>query len=195
MNTICCVADLIECAACANNISPGDFCSVHGNADQYQHLCVTSAPADECGHANGFPSPAIIRNVVSDRRLYAQEGHEGEAQVGADAGATVFSDQQWSIEDAGEGLYWIRNVASSRRLFAQSNSEVGEIGVGAHSTGQDLPDQKWYVEEDANCRYILRNYHSGRRLYAQSNKVWQDGVGANAIGHLYADQKWYIEEA
>merc|ERR1719223_1840819 len=154
----------------------------------------TPVPDCECGHCGGFPSPAVIRNSHSDRRLYAREGHSGEDEVGADAGNTVHAVQKWFIADAGDGAYTITNYHSDRRLFAQDDKDWQD-GVGAMSTGTVWPDQKWYIELDADCKYGIRNYHSGRRLFAQENKIWNDGVGAMASGNFWADQKWFIEEA
>merc|ERR1719223_1546229 len=151
-------------------------------------------PCERCGHCNGFPSPAILRNSHSNRRLYARRGHSGEDEVGADTGNTVHADQKWYIADAGDGAYTITNYHSDRRLFAQDDKDWQD-GVGAMSTGTVWPDQKWYIELDADCKYGIRNYHSGRRLFAQENKIWNDGVGAMASGNFWADQKWFIEEA
>lgn len=192
-NTLCCQDQtLIECVECMNEVDPGELCSDHG--DDFPQFCAPPPPVDVCGHANGFPTPAVIRNSHSDRRMYARVGDTGEDDVGADAGGTVHDDQKWYIEDAGNGAYSVRNYHSDRRLFAQDNSNM-EIGVGAMATGNLWADQKWYIDEDVNCKYVFRNYHSGRRLFAQENKIWEDGVGAMASGRLWADQKWYIEEA
>jgi len=151
-------------------------------------------PCERCGHCNGFPSPAILRNSHSNRRLYARRGHSGEDEVGADNGNTVHADQKWYIAGAGNGAYTITNYHSDRRLFAQDDNDQ-EDGVGAMSSGNVWDDQKWYIELDADCKYGIRNYHSGRRLFAQNNKIFGDGVGAMASGTFWADQKWYIEEA
>merc|ERR1719503_494110 len=151
-------------------------------------------PCESCGHCNGFPSPAILRNSHSNRRLYARRGHSGEDEVGADNGNTVHADQKWYIAGAGNGAYTITNYHSDRRLFAQDDNDQ-EDGVGAMSSGNVWDDQKWYIELDADCKYGIRNYHSGRRLFAQNNKIFGDGVGAMASGTFWADQKWYIEEA
>jgi len=192
-NTLCCQAiNLIECVACMHNILPGEFCGVH--SDEFPQFCAPPLPEDVCGHANGFPSPAVIRNSVSDRRMYAQDGHSGEMEVGADASGTISDDQMWYIEDAGAGTYFVRNFHSERRLYAQATG-TGEVGLGAVATGERYADQQWYIEEDSDCTYTFRNVHSGRRLYAMSGGSSMDGVGALATGQLWADQKWFIDEA
>lgn len=190
-DTLCCQStDLIECVACMNNVLPGDFCDVHSN----HQLCAPPPPVDVCGHANGFPSPAVIRNSHSDRRLYARDGVSGEMGVGADAGGNIAEDQWWNLEDAGDGSYFVTNSHSDRRLFAQA-SGTGEVGVGALATGERWADQRWFIEEDSDCTYIFRNVHSGRRLFSQRDRSGDDGVGAMATGQLWADQKWFIDEA
>merc|ERR1719329_1849580 len=103
-------------------------------------------PCERCGHCNGFPSPAILRNSHSNRRLYARRGHSGEDEVGADNGNTVHADQKWYIAGAGNGAYTITNYHSDRRLFAQNDKIFGD-GVGAMASGTFWADQKWYIEE------------------------------------------------
>ena len=139
-----------------------------------------------------FPSPCIIRNAHSARRLYAQEEKVKMEGVGASNG-DLLDDQKWCIEDAGDGTYTIRNFYSGRRLYAESN-KGWEDGVGATSSVVVNDDQKWTIERRGDGTYTICNFHSARRLYAQGNKGWEQGVGASN-GDFFADQTWLIESA
>jgi len=147
-----------------------------------------------------FPSPAVIKNVFSGRRLFAQSDKSGENGVGAMLDGPVHADQKWNIESVGGGMYKVENFHSGRRLFAQV-SKSGESGVGAMSTGHLHEDQKWFIEDLGDGKNVLRNVHNGRRLYGQDDKGGtksfngEIGVGAMSSGTVWEDQEWFIEAA
>merc|ERR1719215_2200 len=63
-------------------------------------------PCERCGHCNGFPSPAILRNSHSNRRLYARRGHSGEDEV-VPIMVILSMLIKWYIAGAGNGAYTI----------------------------------------------------------------------------------------
>jgi len=194
-----------ECQAVAQ-AAGHEFYSFRHNANDNGHKCFSS---QNCDDENGlllgdrtnewrvyrrpFPSPAVIRNAHSDRRIFAQDWNSHEQGVGAGVGANLWADQIWFIEHAGDNndAYIIRNRHSGRRLFAQA-SGTHEGGVGAGNGDTVHADQKWFIVPTDDGKYIIRNVHSGRRLFAQSGRAHEDGFGASNGDTVYADQKWFI---
>jgi len=157
--------------------------------------CGLTGPAERT-----FPSPAVIKNVFSKRRLFAQANKNGESGVGAMLDGPIHADQKWNIESLGDGMYKVQNFHSGRRLFAQVDKN-GESGVGAMSDGPLHEDQKWFIEDLGDGRNVFRNVHNGRRLFGQDDKAGtksfngEVGVGAMSSGPVWEDQEWLIEAA
>jgi len=190
------------CVGGCNSFGPAGKIVVDGNTDGHDQADLECLSGKTCRlkAIRTFPSPAVIKNVHSKRRLFAQSGKSGESGVGAMRDGPIHADQKWSIEPVGDGLYKVQNVHSNRRLYAQVNKN-GETGVGAVSTGDFFEDQKWYIEDVGGGRNVFRNVHNARRLFAQDDKDGtqsfngERGVGAMNSGTVWADQKWFVEAA
>lgn len=136
-----------------------------------------------------FPNPAVLRNVGSGRRIYAEGGQNGASGVGAAGTGEIHDDQLWIIEDAGHGQFTIANADNGRRLFAQRDHGRA---VGAF-IGHDHADQTWNIEPTEGGAYIITNAHSGRRLFARGDGNWGNGFGAADGERVWPDQTWLIE--
>ena len=101
-------------------------------------------------------------------------------------------DQEWKIEDAGNGFVKLRNKNWGRCLNLQNATQNGVAANAWECVSH--PDQEWKIEDAGNGFVQLRNKNWGRCLNLQN--ATQNGVAANAwecVSH--PDQEWKIESA
>ena len=139
--------------------------------------------------------PYYIRNAHNGRRLFAQRGKSWSDGVGAQGGHR-YTDMKWTLIPTsyqGRTSYYIANLSSSRRFYAQVNYKWWSDGFGS-SSGHYYADQLWNHYRNGS-NYIIQNRVSGRRMYAQGGKSWTEGVGAGPGSALYGDNNWVFERA
>ena len=142
-----------------------------------------------------FPNPCIIKNKQTARRLYAMCDCAQHSGFGASNGHKdqARQDRFWRFEPQADQTFVIRNVQSSRCLYAESN-KGSEDGVGGTVCNVVEANMKWKVEKQDDGSFVITNVHSNRRLYAKGNVGWEEGVGASS-GDMFPDQLWFIESA
>jgi hypothetical protein len=101
-------------------------------------------------------------------------------------------DQEWKIENAGNGFVKLRNRNWGRCLNLQSATQNG-VKTNVWDCVSH-PDQEWKIENAGNGFVKLRNRNWGRCLNLQS--ATQNGVETNAWDCVsHPDQEWKSEGA
>ncbi len=126
-----------------------------------------------------FTGPARYRieNVASAKALDVRQEDKRTVQQWASTGA---AQQQWDVEDAGNGYYTLRSVDNGKVLdFAESRARDG---VNLIVTDQRESDyQLWKLNDTGNNQYTIVS-KTGKALDVPATARMQDGTKLQVMG-------------
>ncbi|MEK3885504.1 carbohydrate-binding protein [Paenibacillus sp. PL2-23] len=152
------------------------------------------------GNGGGSQEPVAIVSGKTYKIASKQTGKALDiANQSASNGANVQiwaytggSNQQWIIEDAGDGYYRVRSIYSQKVLDVQdwSTSNGGNIQQWEWANEDN---KKWLIENAGNGFFKLTNKYSGKVLNVNGASI-SDGANVNQWDWSGADnQLWQIE--
>lgn len=100
---------------------------------------------------------------IGDRKL---ADYNGLIATTADTG----SNQKWTLEDAGNGEYFIRNLATGLNLDVSGQSLTPGDPIITWNAGTD-PNQRWILEKQSDDTYLIKSVHSALYLTINSNNT------------------------
>lgn len=137
-----------------------------------------SAPA-VTAQQETFTGPARYRieNVASGKSLDVKQEDKRTVQQWATHGA---SHQQWDVEDAGNGYYWLRSATDGKVLdFAENRARDGVNLIVADKRNSDY--QLWKINDAGNGQYTIVS-KTGKALDVPATARMQDGTKLQVQG-------------
>lgn len=128
--------------------------------------------------AEGFRGPGRYRIeiVASGKVLDLRMGDRRTVQQWSSSGA---NNQQWDVEDAGGGYYFIRSVENGRVIDFAENRVRDGVGVIV-ADRRDTDTQKWKITETNNRQYTLVA-RAGKALDVPADNRLEDGTGLQVM--------------
>ncbi|MBQ8002325.1 MAG: RICIN domain-containing protein [Clostridia bacterium] len=80
------------------------------------------------------------------------------------------NNQKWTLTDAGNGEYFITNLATGMNLDVSGQSLTPGDPIITWYAGTD-PNQRWILEKQSNGTYLIKSVHSGLYLTINSNNM------------------------
>lgn len=153
----------------------------------------TIYPGDLYNKGTSFKSNAVIRNgngniIVSENADNFKSGsYAVKAKAVSDASGTInAANKNWSLEYAGNGIYYIHNAKNGKVLTA-TNETVNGVGNVIKTAGLDnLNTQKFILETAGNGYYRIKSV-TGGYLTQNSSMLNLQNISDNS------NQKWYID--
>jgi hypothetical protein len=127
----------------------------------------------------GFTGPARYRieNVASGKSLDVKQEDKRTVQQWTTHGA---AHQQWDVEDAGNGYYWLRSAADGKVLdFAENRTRDGVSLIVAEKRNSDY--QLWKINDAGNGQYTIVS-KVGKALDIPATARMQDGTRLQVQG-------------
>jgi hypothetical protein len=127
----------------------------------------------------GFTGPGRYRidSVASGKSLDVKAEDKRTVQQWAGSGA---ANQQWDIEDARDGYFYLRSVETNKVLdFAENRLRDGISLIVADS--RDSDNQKWKITDAGNGQFTLVS-KSGKAADVPANERTRDGARLQTQG-------------
>lgn len=153
----------------------------------------TIYPGDLYNKGTSFKSNAVIRNgnrniIVSENADNFKSGsYAVKVKAVSDASGTInAANKNWSLEYAGNGIYYIHNAKNGKVLTA-TNETVNGVGNVIKTAGLDnLNTQKFMLETAGNGYYRIKSV-TGGYLTQNDSMLNLQNISENS------NQKWYID--
>ncbi len=126
-----------------------------------------------------FTGPARYRieNVASGKSLDVRQEDKRTVQQWATHGA---AHQQWDVEDAGNGYFWLRSAESGKVLdFAENRARDGVNLIVADKRDSDY--QLWKINDAGNGQYTIVS-KTGKAVDVPATARMQDGTKLQVMG-------------
>jgi len=130
-------------------------------------VVVMGAPNANLAQQEGFSGPGRYRiEVVATGRVIDLKMEDKKTvQQWSSSGAR---NQQWDIEDAGDGYFYIKSVENGLSLdFAESRVRDGVSVITAERSGRD--NQKWRIADNGRGEFTIIS-KSGKSLESPAGK-------------------------
>ncbi|MBI3421469.1 MAG: RICIN domain-containing protein [Acidobacteria bacterium] len=123
------------------------------------------------------PGRYRIENVASGKSLDVKQEDKRTVQQWATHGA---AHQQWDVEDAGNGYYWLRSAADGKLLdFAENRTRDGVNLIVADKRDSDY--QLWKLNDAGNGQYTIVS-KTGKAIDVPATARMQDGAKLQVMG-------------
>ncbi len=143
-------------------------------------ICVLACAAlNSFAQVEGFTGPGRYRveSVASGKALDVKLDDNRTVQQWASSGA---ANQQWDVEDARDGFFYLRSVAANKVLdFAENRVRDGIALIVADR--RDSDNQKWKIADTGNQQFTLVS-KSGKAADVPAARRNEDGAPLQTQG-------------